>query len=743
MSLYGIEKYKVYHEYFDETKIHNILKDKIQFWKPDTPVFISAQTGAGKSHFILNELIPYQSNKSVLYKVESLVLFPHANTPKYIYLNPEAILILSNRLANSTQFKKDLCEKLDIHDDSLENTYRFKNIYIYTYQKFIKSIKELPITKIRYVILDEAHFFIEDASFNSDTYHILDTVLKNFIFAVRIYMTATLDNVAKHICEAESSYFSKIKDLNDLLKNKFTSSFIEYINNIYNPIIYYGINEFAINETKKDYIWNKFCSDSNFQNATLEYIKAILDCNSNFNIPYSEPYLPSKFNIEFDSEYFYNYLTTVFAQDITSTEDIHLFFVCMVQYFLFYSQHYIQYFQTYSSVLLEAEKYSHWLLTSVVSEQTNWLRPTNTGRIHSRDGKNPSLKSVTLYDFYHDYTNYSIVPYSNYNHLFEQILSNKTEKWLIFVDKSSIGKDLQEKLKSKNIKSIFLNSEIIHSDKNYINEKQAFESLIQNRRFDVNVLITTSILDSGFTIFDTDLKHIVVPVCNKTSFIQMIGRKRFLPEESNCKLSLYIPNCQLKEINDRIRQLHSTLLLIKKYKFNPQKAIVDCWNNNSMHAQAKNIIRCIPNYHSPSTNNSNNYFELNDFAEIKIKQDIDFYKLIKDEINEKGNSAYISIVSKWLRNEFDENIPIKTSCAENIRLLISNWHLLDKSNPNHLDLEQLNNFFNEFSKLYDQQLYGNFHSDKKNNRTLQNINNAFKAMNMPYKFKKSKNLYIY
>lgn len=54
-----------------------------------------------------------------------------------------------------------------------------------------------------YVIFDEAHFFLSDAIFNSDTQRIFAELVKAFSYYTRIYMTATPDNIAPLIYQYE------------------------------------------------------------------------------------------------------------------------------------------------------------------------------------------------------------------------------------------------------------------------------------------------------------------------------------------------------------------------------------------------------------------------------------------------------------------------------------------------------------------------------------------------------------
>ena len=164
-------------------------------WTPSTPVFISAQTGAGKNTFVEKVLI------------ENLV-------PQ------RKILILSNRIALGRQekgriaalmdqieprnsgigsYKKDVERRNGEMLDELED---FGSVTIKSYQGFLAR-KEVLKEIYDYVILDECHFFLADAKFNKFTFSILEEILNRYPYAIRIYMTATLSDAFVPIMKCE------------------------------------------------------------------------------------------------------------------------------------------------------------------------------------------------------------------------------------------------------------------------------------------------------------------------------------------------------------------------------------------------------------------------------------------------------------------------------------------------------------------------------------------------------------
>lgn len=165
-------------------------------WEPRQAVYISAQTGNGKNHFIENGLLKYVRELNHKYKTQ------------------HKILILSNRIALRLQVK-DRLEKGVVEDDQIYYSYK-EYADVMSYQSLLKKserLKEVQNSKNSnyiFVICDEAHFFTSDAMFNPDTEKILEAIINIFADAIRVYMTATPDDCIKYI-QAKESWREKHK----------------------------------------------------------------------------------------------------------------------------------------------------------------------------------------------------------------------------------------------------------------------------------------------------------------------------------------------------------------------------------------------------------------------------------------------------------------------------------------------------------------------------------------------------
>lgn len=169
---------------------YNVFSKKWEFisggetkWKPERPVFISAQTGCGKNYFIENTLLPYIENLNLKKETDFKVL------------------IISNRIALSLQTKDRLSKKRYHDSDNNDPIYhqynKFRCAEVVNYQGLSKKldsmrcIQQKTHSKYIFVVCDEAHFFTSDSTFNPYTGYILSEIVDIFKDAVRIYMTAT------------------------------------------------------------------------------------------------------------------------------------------------------------------------------------------------------------------------------------------------------------------------------------------------------------------------------------------------------------------------------------------------------------------------------------------------------------------------------------------------------------------------------------------------------------------------
>lgn len=224
--------------YSDE---HKHLSDFINYkmmsgWNSKTPIFISAQTGAGKNYFIQHTLLETLENNNSQAK--------------------DQILILSNRIALNRQSKKQFAERIFEltgynYIDEMENLYTPKGIdkfcidfgvvTICSYHQFYER-HLLDRKHFKYIICDECHFFTSDSIFNPHTNNILQEVVNKGQDSIRIYMSATLDVAFEAILRTE---FSIIENK----RNEIEDSYDKEISSILTKMERYNA-EIIINNNK-------------------------------------------------------------------------------------------------------------------------------------------------------------------------------------------------------------------------------------------------------------------------------------------------------------------------------------------------------------------------------------------------------------------------------------------------------------------------------------------------------------
>ena len=184
---------------YDNQNVCDSLGSEIEKWNL-YPVLINAPTGSGKSSFVFNIL---------------------AN---YAFQNGADVLVLSNRLALNLQQKIHLCDLYNLpHSGStaLSDIKVFRNVILLTYQAVLHELTQNLFTgmSIKYIVFDEAHFFCSDAIFNPWTESILLSLQRCFPEAVRIYMSATPENVKPIIAAFEKQHFDALRNQANVAPN--------------------------------------------------------------------------------------------------------------------------------------------------------------------------------------------------------------------------------------------------------------------------------------------------------------------------------------------------------------------------------------------------------------------------------------------------------------------------------------------------------------------------------------------
>lgn len=167
--------------------VTDVISTSYKEWKQGDTITIDAQTGTGKTHFIINSLVPYlvKQNKTLLY--------------------------IHNRSALGGKILGQLIQyyKHGIHVVSYQQIQ--EELVKEEYGKNNRSYKDYD-----YTVFDECHYIMQDATFNST----VDVFYNKYFLnpnpdAINIFMSATIANVKELIYDYHGhtkNYTTGVKD---------------------------------------------------------------------------------------------------------------------------------------------------------------------------------------------------------------------------------------------------------------------------------------------------------------------------------------------------------------------------------------------------------------------------------------------------------------------------------------------------------------------------------------------------
>lgn len=171
-----------------------ITINEVLQWEQGANISISSGTGAGKSFFCKNTLYEIAKNSG------------------------QKILMFIHRSNCVNQFINEI--KRDGKDDVID---------IITYQKLesdkLRRINTYDLSKYRYLICDEFHYFFNDSSFNNKTAVSFETII-NEMDCIKVFMSATGDDMNNYM-----SKYIKDRSLPNITKYDIPKDF-SFISNL-------------------------------------------------------------------------------------------------------------------------------------------------------------------------------------------------------------------------------------------------------------------------------------------------------------------------------------------------------------------------------------------------------------------------------------------------------------------------------------------------------------------------------
>ncbi|WP_338587724.1 DEAD/DEAH box helicase family protein [Clostridium baratii] len=215
--------------------ISNVIGEDYKKWNKGDVVTIKAQTGTGKTYFIIGD----KHKKGFIDKIDS----------------KEKVLYLCNRLCLERQIKLELLKKFDmdikykgkeIDLQWLDKIEYIKNVTVTTYHKIASEKLDnqyrfgtFSLSEFQYIISDECHFFLTDSSFMNKSYLVYDELIKKpNTGSIRIFISATIEefnqimeedlsikgkgykyNQKEDYSHLNVKYFKSLKDIFQTIKN--------------------------------------------------------------------------------------------------------------------------------------------------------------------------------------------------------------------------------------------------------------------------------------------------------------------------------------------------------------------------------------------------------------------------------------------------------------------------------------------------------------------------------------------
>lgn len=178
--------------------IEDSIEEKYKNWGERFTIFISSPTGSGKTTFILKVLLPYLAKKGqkALYLVNRSILKDQIQKEinNLAYESRNAITVMLYQTIENNYFN---------FDGSVREDYNNTNF-----------------AKYDCVICDEAHYFLMDSNYNTRTILSFRFVKDYFANKLRIYMSATIEDIKAFITEDNwGNYYYRSQLLSISLNN--------------------------------------------------------------------------------------------------------------------------------------------------------------------------------------------------------------------------------------------------------------------------------------------------------------------------------------------------------------------------------------------------------------------------------------------------------------------------------------------------------------------------------------------
>lgn len=301
-------------------KVSDIIREDYKKWTQGDVVLIDAQTGTGKTYFINSVLAKTYPNKKILYICNRIHLKSQIKKDlleNFLKINPKDGLktikevnkkfnksISDNKIVNQKDFAFENIDLIDtIGNIKIQSYQSLSNVIInnrfFNENEYFNSY----FSSYDYIVFDECHYLYSDATFNNKTNFIFEEIFFRISNAVKIFMSATLEDLKPHIDNIFNTANQKdtynLNVISEILHYKFYSTNRDYS---YLDIRYFKTLDTLIQKIQDDNSSNKWIifvsnlKDAKYLKENLKKIKTVIVKQGTKNKEVDSIINESKFN---------------------------------------------------------------------------------------------------------------------------------------------------------------------------------------------------------------------------------------------------------------------------------------------------------------------------------------------------------------------------------------------------------------------------------------------------------------
>lgn len=201
------------------------------------------------------------------------------------------------------------------------------------------------------------------------------------------------------------------------------------------------------------------------------------------------------------------------------------------------------------------------------------------------------------------------------------------DKGIFFIDSAKKAYELYKKYK----KNCLFNCSASNSQYYKYVDTEKVNNMLAEEKFNEQILITTTCMDAGVNIIDTDVKHIVCDVIDTGVLIQCIGRKRL--QNDNDKINVYIKTLTNQKLGGIETQLKRKIKMAEFFSTHTVKEYIEEYKRSH---DKSNMV-----YDDTVTENDKCTKKMNELMYFKCKLDIKDISLIK-KYKEYGYCKFVA-----------------------------------------------------------------------------------------------------